>query len=323
MRYLSRADTERLDLRMSEVLPVVEEAFRAIAAGRSVVAPRTRLLHPPLAAGDRGEGRPWERDLRIIPGGIEGVGMAVRLGASRVSDTSRAAAAELLALFDWGTMELAALISDHVVHAIRTTAADGIFAKHLARSDADTLALLGTGRLARWAAEAVSAGRPLREIRLWSPTAAHREEAAAYLRARLGVAVITTASAEEAVRDAAIAVAATTSPKPVLQAKWIAPGATVISNRPEELDATIYALGRIVTTYADGVRTHVPPYRGLPEDAALVELAGVIAGSAAGRRNQREILVCLNPAYGVLDAVVADLVHRHAVAAGVGTELAP
>lgn len=52
-----------------------------------------------------------------------------------------------------------------------------------------------------------------------------------------------------------------------------------------------------------------------------MELADVIAGRAAGRRSDDEVLLCLNPAYGVIDAAVAAYVYRRALATGVGTEL--
>jgi ornithine cyclodeaminase/alanine dehydrogenase-like protein (mu-crystallin family) len=220
-------------------------------------------------------------------------------------------------------MEISALISDHVVHAVRSTVADGVFAKHLARSGPHRLAVLGSGRLARWAAEAVVAAVGAQEVAIWSPTGAHREDAGAFLRRRLGVTVDAVGSAERAVRGASIVVAATTSPAPVLRAEWVARGATLISNRPEEFDAPLFALGRVITTYVAGVRGHVPPYRGLPDDAPLETLADIVTRRAPGRRDDDETLVCVNPAYGVLDAVVASFVHQRAVAAGFGVELDP
>ncbi len=131
---------------MSEVVPAVEEAFRLASEGRSVVAPRVRLLHPPLPRGSQGEGRPWERDLRIIPGALEGIGFGVRLGGS----LRKKAGGVMLALWDWESMSLLAIISDHLVHAVRSTAPDGVLAKYLALPDASVLAVIGSGRLARW-----------------------------------------------------------------------------------------------------------------------------------------------------------------------------
>jgi ornithine cyclodeaminase/alanine dehydrogenase-like protein (mu-crystallin family) len=128
MLYLSHADTQRLDIRMTDVVPAIEEAFRRVGNGQAVVAPRVRVLHPPLEKNSTGKGRPWVRDLRIILGAVEEIGYGVRLGTS----LRRQAGGVILVLFDWQTMELSALISDHLVHAVRSTAPCGVMAKYRA-----------------------------------------------------------------------------------------------------------------------------------------------------------------------------------------------
>lgn len=315
---------------MAEVVPAIEEAFRLAGQGRTVAASRVRLVYPPLAQGSAGLGRPWERDMRITPGAVEGVGYGVRIGTA----LRRSGGGFLLLLFDWETMDLKAIISDPLVHAVRTTAPNGVFAKYLARADARTLGLVGSGRLARWAAEAVSAVRPIRELRVWSPTAEHRAECVRYLRSRADAAlgVSEAASAEEAVAGADVVVTAAKTKSPVLHGEWLAPGCTVISNAPEELDRTTLERGRIVTTYREGVLSHVPPFgslaellaaSGLSAEEFLTELGDVVVGRAAGRTAGDEIIVCLNPAYGMLDAATAAYVYAKAVREGVGTELEP
>lgn len=330
MRYLSLADTERLDLRMTEVVPAIEETFRLVGRGRAVVVPRVRLVHPPLPEKSMGRGRPWTRDLRIIPGAIEEVGYGIRVGTS----INRKAGGVMLLLFDWETMALKALISDHLVHAIRSTVPDGVFAKYLANEDCTALGLIGSGRLARWAVEAVCAVRPIRRLRLWSPNPDHRKEIVRYLRPRLGAGmqIDEARDAEEVTRESAIVVTATKAAAPVLKGEWLGAGTTVITNTPEELDQETLRRGRIVSTYRDGVLTHVPPYHSLVEllekgeltrEDFSTELGDIVTGRAAARTARDEIIVCLNPAFGVLDAAVAEFVYQKAVAMGVGTELEP
>jgi ornithine cyclodeaminase/alanine dehydrogenase-like protein (mu-crystallin family) len=328
MLYLSQTDTERLDLRMADVVPAIEEAFRRVGNGQAVVAPRTRVVHPPLEKNSMGKGRPWVRDLRIIPGAVEGIGYGVRLGTS----ISRRAGGVILVLFDWQTMELAALISDHLVHAVRSTAPCGVMATYLALKNASTLALIGSGRLARWAAEAVCAVRPIRDLRIWSPTPSHRRECAEYLQHRLGDAIHVreTESSETAIRGAEIVTTATNSFEPVLNGAWLSPGCTVLINRPEEIDQETFLRGKIVTTYNDGILTHVPPYHALVElvEAGKLseadfsaELGDIVTGKIPGRTGPKEIIVGLNPAFGILDAATAEFVYRRAKAMGIGTEL--
>jgi ornithine cyclodeaminase/alanine dehydrogenase-like protein (mu-crystallin family) len=229
-------------------------------------------------------------------------------------------------------MELAALISDHLVHAVRSTAPCGVMAKYLAREYASTLALIGSGRLARWAAEAVCAVRPIRDLRVWSPTPAHRRECVDYLQSRLGasIRVREVESNEAAIRGAEIVTAATKSLEPVIKGEWLSPGCTVLSNTPEEVDQETFLRGKIVTTYNDGILSHVPPYYSLVElvesgklsEADFsAELGDIVAGNIPGRTSREEIFVGLNPAFGVLDAATAEFVYRRAKVMGVGTEL--
>jgi len=289
-----------------------------------------RVLHPPLDKNRTGKGRPWVRDLRIIPGAIEEIGYGVRLGAS----LRRQAGGVMLVLFDWRTMEIAALISDQLVHAVRSTAPCGVMAKYLSLESASTLALIGSGRLARWAAEAVCAVRPIRDLRVWSPTPAHRLECVEYLQGRLGavVKVRGVENSEAAIRGAEIVATATKSLEPVMQGEWLSPGCTVLCNTPEEVDQATFLRGKIVTTYNDGILSHVPPYHSLVElmeSGKLsevdfsTELGDIVAGKILGRTSKDEIIVGLNPAFGILDAATADFIYRRAKAMGVGTELEP
>ena len=328
MLYLSHADTQRLDIRMTDAVPAIEEAFRRVGNGQAVVAPRVRVVHPPLEKNSMGKGRPWVRDLRIIPGAIEEIGYGVRLGAS----LRRNAGGVMLVLFDWETMELKALISDHLVHAVRSTAPCGVMAKYLARENASTLALIGSGRLARWAAEAVCAVRPIRDLRVWSPTPAHRRECVAYLQSRLGASINVreVESNEAAFRGAEIVTTWTKSLEPVMRGEWISPGCTILANSPEEIDRETYLKSKIVTTYNDGILTHVPPYQDLvalvesgrmTEADFATELGEVVAGKIPGRTNKDEIMVGLNPAYGILDVATAAWVYERAKQMGIGTEL--
>ena len=313
---------------MADVVPAIEEAFRRVGNGQAIVAPRVRVVHPPLEKNSMGKGRPWVRDLRIIPGAVEGIGYGVRLGTS----LRRQAGGTILVLFDWEKMELAALISDHLVHGVRSTAPCGVMAKYLALEDASTLALIGSGRLARWAAEAVCAVRPIRDLRVWSPTPAHRRECVEYLQGRLGASIHVreVESSEAAIRGAEIVTTGTKALEPVMRGEWILPGCTILPNSPEEIDQQTYLKSKIITTYNDGILSHVPPYHALVElveagklretDFAT-ELGDIVAGNITGRTHVQEIIVGLNPAFGILDAATAEFVYRRAKAMGVGTEL--
>lgn len=118
-----------------------------------------------------------------------------------------------------------ALLDGEAVTLRRTAAASALAARLLARHDADTLLLVGTGRLAPWMARAHAALRPgLRRIEVWG----RRPEAAATLAASLaaeGLPAAPAAELEPAVRRAALVCCATTSTVPLLRGAWLAEGA--------------------------------------------------------------------------------------------------
>ncbi len=145
----------------------------------------------------------------------------------------------LVLLFSMRTGEPLALLPDGVIQRMRVGATNGLAARFLAPPDARVYALLGSGWQAGAQAMAMAAVRPLREIRVYSPTRANRERFAAEMTDRLGIEVRAVESARAAVAGADIVGSATNSITPVLEADWLEPHAHVSCVKELELD---YAL---------------------------------------------------------------------------------
>ena len=324
-RYVSHQDTAQLDLRMKDVVPALDDAYRRVAEGTTTYPGRIRLVNPPLRQG-AGAGRTWERDMRIIPAIVPGVGAACRLGTTAVGLGS----GFLLAYWDFETMDLRCVISDQLVHGVRSAAPNGSMAEFLAREDAKVLGIIGTGRIARWAAEAVWSQRPIKTVQAYSRDPAHRSEFCSYIADRLGVEALDCASSDEAVAGADVVVMATDAPGSVINGAAISPGCTVITNRPEELDQeTVRRSARIVASSALEAEAHIPPYQAIVELREAGELSSdppdeicdIIAGKKPGRTSDDEIIVCLNPAHGVHDVALARFVYERALEMGIGVDL--
>jgi ornithine cyclodeaminase/alanine dehydrogenase-like protein (mu-crystallin family) len=154
------------------------------------------------------------------------------------------------------------------------------------------------------------------------------------LQSRLGasIQVREVENSEVAIRGAEIVTTATKSLEPVMKGEWLSLGCTVLCNTPEELDQETFMRGKIITTYNDGILSHVPPYHSLVElvDAGKLseadfstELGDIVTGKTPGRVSKDQIIVGLNPAFGILDAATAEFVFRRAKAMGIGIELEP
>jgi ornithine cyclodeaminase len=126
-------------------------------------------------------------------------------------------AAPLLILWDAETGERRAIIEAFALGQLRTAAISAIATDVLADADADTLAVIGSGKQAGAQVEAVRSVRPVREIRVYSPTPQHRNAFAA----RVGAS--TAQSVDEAVDGAGIVTTITRARQPFVSAAMLSP----------------------------------------------------------------------------------------------------
>jgi alanine dehydrogenase len=141
----------------------------------------------------------------------------------------------LILLFSTRNGEPLAIMPDGVIQQLRVACTNALAAKYMAPADASVYALLGSGWQASGQAVAMAAVRPLKEIRVYSPTKANRERLAGELTARLGIAVTAPNNARAAVEGADIVGIATNSVTPVVEADWVAPHAHVTCVKELEL----------------------------------------------------------------------------------------
>ena len=119
------------------------------------------------------------------------------------------------------TGEPMAVMDGRLITEMRTAAVSAMVTKHLASPDSRILAILGSGVQAGAHLQALSRVRDFREVRVWSPTADNARRFATKHR------IVAAASAEAAVRGADVIVTATAAVEPVLQGRWLKPGAHV------------------------------------------------------------------------------------------------
>jgi alanine dehydrogenase len=324
--YLSYEDTTKLDIDMEELIGVFEDAHRRMGLGSAVYQSRVRLVYPPLS-GD-GAGRRWEQNMRILPAILPGIGAGLRIGATRGRVLGRGG--YLIVLFDFDTMQLKAIISDFLIHGIRSAVPDGVAAKYLSRPESNTLGVIGSGRIARWATRAVCAVRPIKKIKVHSPNPAHRQDFCRSLERNLAAEIKDGDTAELVVRDSDIIILATAAKESVLRGEWLAPGSTVVSNTPEELDTVTVKRSRLVVAFKEEVLHHIPPYQAvvelisngeLHEEDLSLEMSDVILGRKVGRSSQDEIIAYLNSGCGLYDVAMGAYVYNKALEKGLGTSL--
>ena len=235
-------------------------------------------------------------------------------------------------LFDPGTGALVAVMDGRYITEARTAAVSAVSAKALARADAASLAIIGTGVQARSHLDALAEVRALTDVRVWSPQARSRERFVGDMTGRIAAPVRACESAEAAVRGADIVVLVTSSPTPVVDDAWVTPGAHVISVgacRPDqrEMAPALVARGRLVVdSRAAALVEAGDVVQGIRDgnfDATHVagELGEVLLGRVAGRRTGQEVTIFKSLGMAVEDVAAADLVYRRAEDTGAGTVL--
>src|SRR5262252_8863217 len=192
----------------------------------------------------------------------------------------------LIYLFSTRNGEPLAIMPDGVIQRLRVACCNALGARYMAPANASIYALIGAGRQASAQAVAMSLVRPLREVRIYSPTSAKRERLAAELKQQLDIDVRAVDDPRIAVRGAHIVGCATNSLTPVLEADWLEPNAHVTCVKELELDDRILEraaqvvvhtrLGRpanfIIGKGQEAIYDH-DPKEGLPEDLEKIRAA--------------------------------------------------
>ena len=241
MPLLITVDESREVLTMEECLDAIEQAYTALGSGEAVNAPTGGRMDVAVPLPDDAPGLFFPGDFLCLwepAGGRWPMGVfAIRFKSDMMyslveggyrtrekycSEPGRYCG--IVLLFSIFTGELLAIIHDSFVEHLRVGATAGIGAKHLARNDASTVGMIGSGGMARTYLEAFAQVRPIKKVRVFSPHAENRESYAREMRSTLEIDVEAVESADVAMSGADIVATCTDSAQPVLDARLIVPG---------------------------------------------------------------------------------------------------
>jgi alanine dehydrogenase len=306
--YLTETDVESL-LNPPEALEAIEACFERMARGAVENRPRYRHRLDPgsfavMSAVDHELDRAGIKSYVAGPGGARFV----------------------VALFRIGKAEVEALIEADKLGQLRTGAASGVAAKHLAKEGATSLGVIGCG----WQAESQVAS-----IREAVPSI---ETVVAYCRTEKSLKRFCRklkAEPGESHRDPAaqdIVVTATTSADPVLRGEWLQPGALVCAmgaNVPHHRELDNVVLERAAFVCCDSLENAKlesgdliePVEQGILDWLEVQELQEVVAGEISGRASPEDIAIFKSNGLAAWDVAIATRAVELARERGVGTEL--
>jgi len=323
-RILSKTDLRRL-LKPRDVLNAVEQAFVSMEQGRAVVPPRVGI-HVPEHSGVclvmpgylSDSGALGVKTVTVYPGNPDRYGLPNVLGT--------------VALLDCRTGHPTCIMDAGYLTAIRTGAVCAVATKYLARAEAHSVGVIGTGAQAGAIVEAVCEVRVIGEIKVYSLEPENRRKRFADgVRASTGVQVTMTSCAEEAVRDSDVVVLATSSKSPVLSGTWLRPGAHVnaIGNHdPEsrEVDSETVRRSIVVCDDIDACLKEagdvmIPLKSGeIPAQHVSLNLGQVVLGRGPSR-SADDITLFKSVGLAIQDMSTALLAYTRAVELNVGIDV--
>ena len=313
--FLTDEDVDGL-LSVPETIPVVEEVLRQQADGQAANRPRGHDYAGPSA---------YQAWMQAAAYGLGVCGFktyTIANGAGRF----------FVYLYDIAGGPPLAIMEANRLGQLRTGAASGVAARHMAAPDATTAALLGSGAQAASQLEALCAVRPIEKVRVYSPTPRNRAALAERETARLGISVEAVDSPELAVREAQVVITITTSRSPVFKGEWLIPGAFVCAAGgahpyATELDvATIRRADVVAVDDPEQARIECGEFMSATADGALHwervrELCQVVAGRTPGRTTEQDLTLFKSLGMALWDVAAAKAVYDRAIERGVGSRL--
>ncbi|AGB39329.1 ornithine cyclodeaminase family protein [Natronococcus occultus] len=238
----------------------------------------------------------------------------------------------VLSLFDADSGEPLALFDGASLNPFKTGATGAVGVDALAREDATTLAVIGSGAQARGQLRATATVRDLTEVRVYSPTVENREAFAADFDAELAADVRAVGSSTDAVAGADIVITATRASEPVFDGDVLEPGTHVTAmgqygTDGRELDTTTIERATYVPDLRERATHDAGAFLAALEDGAVGEdhvhadLGEVVAGIEPGRTSAEELTVFDSGGTGVETVAAAGLLYERAREAGLGTEI--
>jgi alanine dehydrogenase len=321
---LAEKDVKRL-LSMEEVMEAVELAFAEQGTKRTQTTPKVYLSYQKYNGG-----------LKTMASYLEGFDISA-VEVSNVHEDNRVrfkmptVMATIVMIEPKNGAPIAIVGGTHIA-AMRTGAAGGVAAKHLARKDSKTVGLIGAGAQARTQLIALlTLFGSLEEVRVWSRSKHTREEFLAYVAKEEGkriTRVVPVERPEDAVRGSDIVVTATLSKTPIVLGDWIKPGMHLNclgADAPgrQELDPAVFKKAKVVVDdfehAAFSGEINVPLSQGLLNLKDIWgSLGEIVAGLKRGRENKDEITVFASTGLAVQDAVTANVAYKKAMAHGLG-----
>ena len=320
IRILCEEDIRRA-LPMKDAIETMKEAFRELSAGRVKMPTRAHIdisaydgtaLFMPSYANYFG---------KICVKVVNVFNANLKRGLPSIQG--------VVCLLDGETGSPLAILNGTFLTALRTGAASGAATDLLARSDADTAAIIGAGAQGRMQLEAMCAVRSIKKVWIYDIAKEVAAQFAKKMSVALAIEIVVAESSRDALQCADIVCTATVSSTPVFADAEIAPGVhinAVGSYRPDvqEIPEKTVLRSLLVVDHRESALQEagdllIPIKRGYMQETHIyAELGEIIAGEVIGRTSDQDVTLFKSVGIAVQDLAAATRVLEQAEIQGFG-----
>jgi alanine dehydrogenase len=232
-------------------------------------------------------------------------------------------------LYDAESGELLALIEADKLGQMRTGAASGVATSYLARADAKSVGVYGTGWQAQSQIEAVCAARDIENVKVYSRSPENRARFCQGMNEQLIDVNVTPVEKPEEAAEADVIITITSSREPVLQGSWLKPGTHINAAggnsllRRELDDEAIRRSSFIAVDSIDQAKIEAGELVTAVEKGVLTwervrELRYVVGGETRGRTSDDQVTLFKSLGVAIEDVATAAVIYRKAEEQNVG-----
>lgn len=309
---------------MNSCIKVMREALQTLAKGQAVQPLRHFVKQPD------GNGL-----LALMPSYL---GSPAALGLKTITvfpgnlDTPYESHQGAVLLFETKNGSLLSILDASSITAIRTAAVSAVATELLAKKNASTLGILGSGRQAATHLEAMLAVKStIQKTRVWLRNPDHAKAFAKCESTRHGLQLEVVDSPESAVSGSDIVCTTTSATLPILKGAWLSPGSHVnaVGGGPGvcELDSEAIARSSLFTDRRESIQNEaddfkIPKQEGVITDSDICgEIGEVLIGKVQGRKSENEITIFRSLGLGIEDLAAAHYLHHQALSKNLGTSV--
>jgi len=307
-----------------DLIPIIEEAFKSLALGKTTMPPILRL-----------DVEKYHGETDVKAAYIEGLdSYAVKVASAFFNNTKIGlpSSTGLMILFDSKTGFIKSVLLDKgYLTDVRTAIAGAIAAKHLSNSDSSKAGIIGAGLQARLQLKALMLVRKIDTAYIWARDSIKAKKFIEELN-NLNLNLEVCSSVEEVINKSEIIVTTTPSKSPLIKSDWLKKGLHITAmgsdaEQKNELDPLIikecdyYIPDSLSQTKILGELHHAIANKIVSSNNNYNELGNVILDPNLGRKNNDQITICDLTGTGVQDTAIARQTYEIANKLKLGTHI--